>query len=63
TVPEPEIAHIESLLTVTGGRIVYAAGEYEGLAHPGGHRCAVRRWAARRPCPAGSRVAQPMSMP
>lgn len=30
-VPEPEIAHIESLLTVTGGRIVYAAGEYEGL--------------------------------
>ncbi|MGW4736019.1 amidohydrolase [Streptomyces shenzhenensis] len=31
TVPEPEIAHIESLLTVTGGRIVYAAGEYEGL--------------------------------
>ncbi|MFE2581049.1 amidohydrolase [Streptomyces sp. NPDC059378] len=31
TVPEPEIAHIESLLTVTGGRIVHAAGEYEGL--------------------------------
>lgn len=31
TVPEPEIAHIESLLTVTGGRIVYAAREYEGL--------------------------------
>ncbi|MGW0998796.1 amidohydrolase [Streptomyces sp. NPDC002520] len=31
TVPEPEIAHIESLLTVTGGRIVYAAAEYEGL--------------------------------
>ncbi|MCB5164651.1 amidohydrolase [Streptomyces bambusae] len=31
TVPEPEIAHIESLLTVVGGRIVYAAGEYEGL--------------------------------
>ncbi|MFI2620056.1 amidohydrolase [Streptomyces sp. NPDC018584] len=30
-VPEPEIAHIESLLTVVGGRIVYAAGEYEGL--------------------------------
>ncbi|MET8824444.1 amidohydrolase [Streptomyces sp. NPDC004610] len=30
-VPEPEIAHIESLLTVTGGRIVYAAAEYEGL--------------------------------
>ncbi|MEV4342112.1 amidohydrolase [Streptomyces sp. NPDC049590] len=31
TVPEPDIAHIESLLTVVGGRIVYAAGEYEGL--------------------------------
>jgi hypothetical protein len=30
-VPEPDIAHIESLLTVTGGRIVYAAAEYEGL--------------------------------
>ncbi|MDN0196634.1 amidohydrolase [Streptomyces sp. S.PNR 29] len=31
TVPEPDIAHIESLLTVTGGRIVYGAAEYEGL--------------------------------
>jgi predicted amidohydrolase YtcJ len=31
TVPEPDIAHIESLLTVVGGRIVYATGEYEGL--------------------------------
>ncbi|WP_187285421.1 amidohydrolase [Streptomyces sp. OR43] len=30
-VPEPEIPHIESLLTVVGGRIVYAAAEYEGL--------------------------------
>jgi predicted amidohydrolase YtcJ len=30
-VAEPDIAHIESLLTVTGGRIVYAAAEYEGL--------------------------------
>ncbi|MEU9671180.1 amidohydrolase [Streptomyces bobili] len=30
-VPEPDIASIESLLTVTGGRIVYAAAEYEGL--------------------------------
>ncbi|MFD7282108.1 amidohydrolase [Streptomyces sp. NPDC059862] len=30
-VPEPDIARIESLLTVTGGRIVYAAAEYEGL--------------------------------
>ncbi len=31
TVPEPDIARIESLLTVVGGRIVYAAAEYEGL--------------------------------
>ncbi len=31
SVPEPDIAHIESLLTVAGGRIVYAAAEYEGL--------------------------------
>ncbi|MFI2261345.1 amidohydrolase [Streptomyces tubercidicus] len=31
TVPEPCIPHIESLLTVTGGRIVYAAAEFEGL--------------------------------
>ncbi|MGW0609663.1 amidohydrolase [Streptomyces sp. NPDC002788] len=31
TVPEPDIAHIESLLTVTGGRIVYATAEYEEL--------------------------------
>ncbi|MGW0581963.1 amidohydrolase [Streptomyces sp. NPDC002920] len=31
TVPEADIPHLESLLTVVGGRIVYAAGEYEGL--------------------------------
>ncbi|MER7577852.1 amidohydrolase [Streptomyces sp. NPDC126514] len=31
TVPEPRISQIESLLTVVGGRIVYAAGEYEGI--------------------------------
>ncbi|MFJ8543627.1 amidohydrolase [Streptomyces sp. NPDC093586] len=30
-VPDPEIPHIEALLTVVGGRIVYAAGEYEGV--------------------------------
>ncbi|SCF72834.1 hypothetical protein GA0115254_11396 [Streptomyces sp. Ncost-T10-10d] len=30
-VPEPDIVHIESLLTVVGGRIVHAAAEYEGL--------------------------------
>ncbi|MFF4568433.1 amidohydrolase [Streptomyces sp. NPDC001410] len=65
TVPEPEIAHIESLLTVTGGRIVYAAGEYEGLdeelppvspgwspvAHFGGYQ-------ASRPYSAGARQAE-----
>jgi predicted amidohydrolase YtcJ len=33
-VPEEDISHIESLLTVVGGRIVYAAGEFEGLAAP-----------------------------
>ncbi|MFD7276550.1 amidohydrolase [Streptomyces sp. NPDC059862] len=56
TVAEPDIAHIESLLTVTGGRIVYAAAEYEGLdeelppvspewspvAHFGGYRATPR---------------------
>nr|WP_316785000.1 amidohydrolase [Streptomyces sasae] len=31
TVPEPDIPHIESLLTVVGGRIVHATAEYEGL--------------------------------
>ncbi|MFI7613704.1 amidohydrolase [Nonomuraea terrae] len=34
SVPEDGISHIESLLTVVGGRIVYAAGEFEGLAPP-----------------------------
>ncbi len=52
TVPEPDIPHIESVLTVVGGRIVHAAAEYEGLdeelppispawspvAHHGGYR-------------------------
>jgi predicted amidohydrolase YtcJ len=33
-VPEDEIPAIEALLTVAGGRIVYAAGEFEGLAAP-----------------------------
>jgi predicted amidohydrolase YtcJ len=32
SVPDVEISHIESLCTVVGGRIVYAAGEFEGLA-------------------------------
>ncbi|MEU1802366.1 amidohydrolase [Streptomyces sp. NPDC019937] len=31
TVPERDIPHIESVLTIVGGRIVYAAAEYEGL--------------------------------
>ncbi|EMF02134.1 Exoenzymes regulatory protein AepA precursor [Streptomyces mobaraensis NBRC 13819 = DSM 40847] len=31
TVPAEDIPHIESVLTVVGGRIVYAAAEYEGL--------------------------------
>lgn len=30
-VPDQDIAHIESLLTVVGGRIVWATAEYEGL--------------------------------
>ena len=33
-VPEFDISHIESLCTVVGGRVVYAAGEFEGLAAP-----------------------------
>ncbi|MFE7323515.1 amidohydrolase [Streptomyces sp. NPDC057565] len=32
TVPEDDISHIESLLTVVGGHVVHAAGEFEGLA-------------------------------
>lgn len=66
TVPEPDIAHIESLLTVVGGRIVHAAAEYEGLdeelppvspgwspvAHFGGYR------AAPRTGPSGARQAE-----
>ncbi|MGW1030517.1 amidohydrolase [Streptomyces sp. NPDC002577] len=57
TVPEADIAHIESLLTVVGGRIVYATAEYEGLdeelpplspewspvAHFGGYQATPRR--------------------
>jgi predicted amidohydrolase YtcJ len=34
TVPAEDISHIESVLTITGGRIVYAAAEFEGLATP-----------------------------
>ncbi|MFD5432696.1 amidohydrolase [Kitasatospora sp. NPDC127067] len=32
TVPEPDIPHIESVLTVVGGRIVHGAQEHQGLA-------------------------------
>lgn len=34
TVPEADIAHIESVLTVVGGRIVHGTQEHEGLAAP-----------------------------
>ncbi|MGO3128257.1 MAG: amidohydrolase [Luteimonas sp.] len=34
SIPEQDIRHIESVLTVTGGDVVYGAGEYETLAPP-----------------------------
>jgi predicted amidohydrolase YtcJ len=34
TVPEADISHIESLVTVAGGKVVYATGEYENIAAP-----------------------------
>jgi predicted amidohydrolase YtcJ len=34
SVPEEEIKRIESVLTIVGGRVVYAAGEFERLAPP-----------------------------
>jgi hypothetical protein len=34
SVPEEEIKGIESLLTVVGGKVVYGAGEFAGLAPP-----------------------------
>jgi Amidohydrolase family len=33
-VPEEEIKRIESVLTVVGGKVVYAAGEFQALAPP-----------------------------
>jgi predicted amidohydrolase YtcJ len=36
TVPEVDISHIESVCTVVGGRVVYSAGDFEGLGEPGG---------------------------
>ncbi|MFE7835005.1 amidohydrolase [Streptomyces sp. NPDC057474] len=67
TVPEPEIAHIESVLTVVGGRIVHAAAEYEGLdeelppvspdwspvAHFGGYQATDRTSLPGLPCWSG----------
>jgi hypothetical protein len=32
-VPTQDIGNIESLLTIVGGRVVYAAGPYTGLDH------------------------------
>lgn len=34
SVPEEQIAGIESLLTVVGGRVTYAAGDYSGMDEP-----------------------------
>ncbi len=34
TVPDEDISRIESVLTITGGKIVYSAAEYEGLVAP-----------------------------
>jgi predicted amidohydrolase YtcJ len=34
SVPEYDISHIESLVTVVGGKVVYATGEYDNIAAP-----------------------------
>ena len=34
TVDEPRIRHLESVLTVVGGRVVHGAGDYQGMAPP-----------------------------
>ena len=34
SVPEEEIKRIESVLTIVGGKVVYGAGEFAGLAPP-----------------------------
>jgi hypothetical protein len=34
SIPEEEIKHLESLLTVVGGKVVYAANEFSKLAPP-----------------------------
>jgi predicted amidohydrolase YtcJ len=65
-VDEGDIAHIEALLTIVGGRVVYAAGDYEGqdeelqpvrpfwspVAHFGGYQSTVK------PSTAGGRQAE-----
>ena len=33
-VAEPDIRHLESMLTVVGGRVVHGSGDYQGLAPP-----------------------------
>ena len=66
TVAEADISHIESLMTLVGGRIVYATGDYEGtdrqlapitpawspVAHYGGYQ------ATPKPSLAGARQAE-----
>jgi hypothetical protein len=34
SIPEEEIKHLESVLTVVGGRVVFAAGEFERMGPP-----------------------------
>jgi predicted amidohydrolase YtcJ len=34
SIPEEQIKHLESILTVLGGKVVYAAGEFSNLAPP-----------------------------
>jgi predicted amidohydrolase YtcJ len=34
TIPEEDIRDLESVLTITGGKVVYAAGDYSALAPP-----------------------------
>jgi imidazolonepropionase-like amidohydrolase len=34
SVPEPDILHLQSVLTVVGGRIVHASGDFHSLAPP-----------------------------
>lgn len=62
-VPDREIAHIESVLTVVGGRVVHAVGIYEGIAaplpphNPAWSPDAHFHGYQRRPVPAGASLA------